>query len=461
MNVLSLLRLTLSRVGVALRNLRFKTMTKSAGLQENKSATSWSLSSPLRFIQWSGRLPPWLESPWAQATLIFGLALLPRLFYLFNIPPEITQGDDPWYYLKLASGVLAGEGYHEANLLAYRPPMYPMFLATVFRLFGHSIFAVQAIQVLLSCVTCLLVWRLGMALGSQRAGLLGGVFCAVYPFLIHYSVQLWSEQLFTFFIVAGVYAFVRSEQASSNWWRVGSGVWLGLAALTRESGLLLLLALLVWLWWIYKKAGVAMAHWLPIAVCTACTILPWTIRNYVAFDHFVPIATNSGINFYMGNNPQATGTFNWVLAPGTEWNQPCEHGDKELKAASLGFQYGLTFIRENPFRSLELVGLRAYYLLRPPTAQLNLKESKLELASKMVWLAMYVVACFVAFIVGPFKLRRMGRPLIFLYLCLASLTLPYLVSYGATRYRLPMEPFIALAAALVALQVLQDRVPSS
>ena len=38
-------------------------------------------------------------------------------------------------------------------------------------------------------------------------------------------------------------------------------------------------------------------------------VLPWTIRNYNQFDSFVLVSANSGFNFYVGNNPQATGEF--------------------------------------------------------------------------------------------------------------------------------------------------------
>ena len=46
---------------------------------------------------------------------------------------------------------------------------------------------------------------------------------------------------------------------------------------------------------------------LAAALCLAC-LAPWMVRNWMAFHHFVPMRSNFGAEFSMGNNPQLEDT---------------------------------------------------------------------------------------------------------------------------------------------------------
>ncbi|MGB5108084.1 MAG: glycosyltransferase family 39 protein [Candidatus Zixiibacteriota bacterium] len=375
------------------------------------------------------------------------LALFPRVVAAILIPLEITHGDDPWYYLSIAESVFKGAGFSEGNLLAYRPPLYPLYITAIFAIFGEHITVVQIIQALMAAVSCVFVYWFSKRLFGFTAGFLAALFCALYPQFIHYSVGIWSEQLFTFLMLLSLFLLVEGLAKDSKLPLIGAGLAIGLAILTRDSAVFILFGYLIWILRVSESRRVAIVRFAAVAVCAVLVVMPWTIRNYKVFGKLVPVSTNGGINFYMGNNPDATGGFNWKLPAGAIWNVPSENGQNEINASNLGYQQGIQFIRDNPGRFVELIGARLYYLFRPPTWTILSKDSLHEVVTKIVWVVMYLALFVVTLILGlPCAWKQRGYFLSLLQL-IAWLVLPFIVSYGGTRYRLPIEPLMAIISA--------------
>jgi tetratricopeptide (TPR) repeat protein len=95
-------------------------------------------------------------------------------------------------------------------------------------------------------------------------------------------------------------------------------------------------------------------------------ILPVTIRNYVVGRDFVPIASQGGVNFFIGNNPRSDGFT--AIVPGTDvswwggyWDaiSLAEKAEgRTLRASQVSnywFKQGLEFMRENPKGYLRLL----------------------------------------------------------------------------------------------------------
>jgi hypothetical protein len=58
---------------------------------------------------------------------------------------------------------------------------------------------------------------------------------------------------------------------------------------------------------IHKRLPLTLAS-LAIA---ACLVAPWTIRNYIVFHRFMPVANTLGYNLFKGYNPLANGSGHW------------------------------------------------------------------------------------------------------------------------------------------------------
>ena len=42
-------------------------------------------------------------------------------------------------------------------------------------------------------------------------------------------------------------------------------------------------------------------------VTVVALILPWSLRNFIVFDALVPVSTNGGLNFYIGEQSECNG----------------------------------------------------------------------------------------------------------------------------------------------------------
>jgi hypothetical protein len=71
-----------------------------------------------------------------------------------------------------------------------------------------------------------------------------------------------------------------------------------------------------------------------LIILIACVVLaPNIIRNYAVFERFVPISTNGGINFLIGNNPQSTGKYYVPEEIHLEGNE----AEQSIQAYAIGF----------------------------------------------------------------------------------------------------------------------------
>ncbi|MEZ6085558.1 MAG: glycosyltransferase family 39 protein [Phycisphaerae bacterium] len=143
--------------------------------------------------------PPSRKAFWIIILIAFGLRLT-ALMVTTHIEPLL----DERLYLQRAEALLNGEGFigsyqswvrHEGSPLmsdlpqytgSYQPPFYTMFIAGIYAITGHSVFAVKFAQVILSTVTVGLVYWIACAWFDRKSAPLA-TYCAIYPNLIAFS----------------------------------------------------------------------------------------------------------------------------------------------------------------------------------------------------------------------------------------------------------------------------------
>src|SRR3989338_8416110 len=124
------------------------------------------------------------------------LALAVRIVYLF------LSKDTPFYEplilypsyshkwaLRILSGDLMGEG------VFYGLPLYPFFLAFIYKLSNQSLVAVKLVQACLGVGRVLLAYKIGFKIYSRAAGVLAAIFTACYGPLFFHEQILTSESL--------------------------------------------------------------------------------------------------------------------------------------------------------------------------------------------------------------------------------------------------------------------------
>jgi 4-amino-4-deoxy-L-arabinose transferase-like glycosyltransferase len=138
-----------------------------------------------------------------------------------------------------------------------------------------------------------LIGLLGRRLGGDRLGLVAAAIAAVYPVLVTADASLMSETFYGLFVVLALLLAYRLIDRPHPRRALALGAVIGLAALTRGEGLLLLPLLAIPLAWRGGRAGRAPR---VAAACIGVVVVvaPWTARNYLEVDRFVPISTNEG-----------------------------------------------------------------------------------------------------------------------------------------------------------------------
>jgi 4-amino-4-deoxy-L-arabinose transferase-like glycosyltransferase len=223
-------------------------------------------------------------------------------WYWADLPVRIVDAQD---YNGLAVRLLEQGAYLDSSghLTSLRPPLYPVFVASVYRVFGiENCAAVRAIQAVLGLLLTLPVYWLGREAFSERVGVLGAAWFCFYPSMLGFNNLLLSETLFTVLLVTATLTAVLAIRRQSLGMLVLTGVLLGLGALARSILFPFALVLGPYLLFAWRgrlpRRGLAAVT--PVLVCAA-VLAPWAIRNTRVQETFCVVDVMGGRNAMMGN----------------------------------------------------------------------------------------------------------------------------------------------------------------
>jgi 4-amino-4-deoxy-L-arabinose transferase-like glycosyltransferase len=435
-------------------------------------AMPWSYAYPAATVLGAGSLAlviglvlahglsrlPWRapSRPWVWFWGLLALGLLLRLAYLLAVPPQ--QLSDSLDLTTLARNLLEGRGYRqprgEHELLAFRPPGYPLALAATMGLVGDRWWTPALLNMFCYGLASAMLFDLGRRLQGLLPGLFAVAALAVWPSGVMISGRALTEWLSLTLLLMTFWCLVRGRgETRWRWWLL-AGVSLGLGALVRPPVLLLpgLLILLALLEPGQRRQRLQFAL-LTTLVAAAC-VLPWTWRNYQVLNAFVPISTNGGDNFYRANNGIASGGFEPYGEKSFEHLLPDEVAWNKATMAA-----GTQWVRENPLRFARLAVRKLALLVGEDGegAVLSLKRvyretgPKLKFAiaiSSVWWLAVW--ACVVLALYRR-RQRLWANPALAALLWLtAFLPLIHAVFESQPRYHMPMVGLLLLLAGLIA-----------
>jgi 4-amino-4-deoxy-L-arabinose transferase-like glycosyltransferase len=376
--------------------------------------------------------------------------------------------DDERDYNSLAVNlVLHGEFAHEpGQSTSIRPPLYPAFVAGIYWLAGVENWqAVRLVQALLSLLTVVLLYRLGVELYSRRVALwLAGLFC-FYPSLLGFNNLLLTEVLFTFLLCLAVYVLALFFKTGSVLSLFQAGVCIGLASLTRSVLWLFPLVLCLYLLCVWRTnlarrflgAGLLFAAF-------AATIAPWTSRNTMLEKTFTTIDSMGGRNFMMGNYRHTPLYRSWAaigLQGELSWdyevkvNHPRSEWDTQGKKDKVALRRGIAFVLENPGLTLrrDLVkffqfwGLERELLAGAAQGYFGGVSRALLLLLTVVIFGSYALALLSAVfgvVLAAVPDRRVHWMLM---LIIAYVCGMHTLTFGHSRYHLPLMPLVLIFSA--------------
>lgn len=423
---------------------------------------------PVNFRTPSVRLPAAVRARGWLLVLaaIFVLALAPRVVIAERMDDPPTLSNDAGWYDSFARSIAQGKGYSLpfGEPTSQWPPGYPFFLGGIYKAttalpngdVGAQQQAGRYANAVLGALTAVLAAELGRRLFSKPAGALAGVIMAIAPSHALFSALLLSEVLFTLLLTAAILVGVRARTWQSV---VAMGALLGAATLVRSQGILLVIAIAAawaaWGWW-RPAEWRRSAALLGVALATVVlAIVPWTVRNAVRMDAFVPVSTNFGINIWIGNHPGATGGFH---AGGVEVIERQVEGlprpEVEIEYDRVARREALLWIRAEPIEALKIADDKIKETYKDDTAAVNWyqpngsdylgddTEDRLNLIANSWYYAVLAVAGLGLLLM----LIERARGAVLLVSAVVIWSLVSVVFFGEPRFHIPVLPLFAVAA---------------
>lgn len=417
------------------------------------------------------QLPDGLPGRWGLA--IFTVAMLLRALYLLemrDLPLFSVLMGDGVSYNSWARRIAAGEWYGKE--VFYQTPMYPYFLAVVYRVCGSEIWTVRLVQTAISSASCVLLAAGGVRWFDRRVGIATGLLAAAYGPSIFFCAQIQKPVLAMLFIALLVYLLGRMRLAMRPWLALTAGMTLAGLALTRENTLILIPIVACWLGVSHSQeasaneksenGGLRRARAVGLMLLgVSLVLLPVGFRNKQIGGRFLLTTAQMGPNFYIGNNPAATGSYVELLPnrgdPKYEQQDAIDLAQHDVgrkltpsEVSRYWMRRGLNYVRSSPAAWSALAAKK--FAMTFGAKEIMDTEAIEAFAESSLVLGLFALAVHFG-VIGPLALaglwltRRRWRELWVLYAMIGALAVSVAAFYVLARYRYPIAPLLMLFAS--------------
>lgn len=369
---------------------------------------------------------------------IFGLALVLRLLAIFVLPGEDRYPDSD-QFLSIAEHLVEGKGFLCHDKYEHgRQPLYSIYLAGVFAA-GGTTRAAQAGQALMDAACALLAGLLALRLGgSQRAALGAAALWAVNPYGIYFSRLLLSECLAGVLFVGALAVWAGLPGRPSLASAAGAGLLFGLCALTRPSalGTGLIAAVILGLDGAAPRASRVRAAVVVIAVL-ALVQVPWSVRNSRLYGEFMIMSPLGGMTLFDSFNDHTDGGVR--TTKDLPWPTGQNLAEIDRKQGQLAREWALAHPKEVAWLAVEKQ--KRFWSPIPNFEKYRRMPYVLVGVFEVPFLLAGLAGCVMA------VLRR--REAMRLVPLVAYFPLVHTIFLGSLRYRMPVEPLLAVTAGLL------------
>lgn len=374
--------------------------------------------------------------------ILFAALVLRGIFAAWTVP-GFNMDPDSFSYDTIGRRLMTSGTLGDS---VQRTPGYPVFLAGVHSLFGDGARAVIAVQSLIATVSVFFVFLIGRRLWNEQVGLLGALLAAVDPFQVYFTAKVLTETLFTFLLVLLVYQLVllnESDDVAAGR-SAATGLLLGIITLVRPEalGLALLVVLGTGIQFMLRKnirkAAVCSGILLTVSLSV---LLPWGLRNKGLTGQFILTSSNGGWTLYEGLSTDLSVQGWEAYRQKNMYPDVQAYGlDSEIKVRDHFAMKSREYIRSHPgtFALLAVRKLFKLYRLVP-----------YEVFSRSARLAsfLYFAPLLALFIGGMMVTAREWRRMLPVYLPIIFVTAIHMIFTSQVRYRVPLQPLMALFAA--------------
>ncbi|MGB7062374.1 MAG: tetratricopeptide repeat protein [Candidatus Zixiibacteriota bacterium] len=302
---------------------------------------------------------------------IFVLAYALRFIYLLQMkssPHFFSPTMDPLFHDAWAQNIAGGNWI--GGKVFFRAPFYAYFLAIVYKIFGHDYIIPRLIQHLVGSFSCVLVYFLARKLFNRKVAVVSGFIAATYGMLLYFEGELLLDSFLVFFDLLLILFLLRAKENPKFFRWFACGAILGLSAITRPN--ILVFVPFVWLWIFLafrrkKTFKTVLTYSASFLLGSILVISPVTLRNIIAGKDTVLIASQGGINFYIGNNKNADGVSAIFYKEDWQYRDFQQMAEREtgqsLKPSEISNYYyrkGVDFYLEDPSAAFGLLAKKFY-----------------------------------------------------------------------------------------------------
>ena len=414
------------------------------------------------------------------ASRLFWTALAVRLLYItlahtYRIRLSNDHFEFGWEMGRIARALATGHGFADpfeghTGPTAWTPPLYPLILAGVFKIFGvytnASAWVILAINSVFSAATAPTVYQIAKRTFAKHRDAIGialwsGWLWALYPAAMQYAVKwVWDMSL-----TACLFAWVillalqlRDTPSATKFWLVFGTLW-GLIALSNSSLLAALPFCTVWIiwptadssekrssFWRSQNLRSCLGNLLLAALCTVAIVSPWILRNQRAFHAFVPLRSNFGAELYESAQLENEGYPTMATLPHSEASPDFQRYKRLGELAYSGEQgnRALQIIQKHPALFASHILKRAYFFWAsvPHPTEHGWKGIAAETAREFSYAFLSLAG-----LLGLALALKEQIPAAWLFFwAFAIYPLLYYAVTVQARFRHPLEPLICILA---------------
>lgn len=394
---------------------------------------------------------------WPAFLAIVGLAATLRIAYTLasRQSPFFDHLDlDSRFYDLWAKDIAGGKWVGDE--VFFMGPLYPYFLAVIYRIFGTGLVWVKVIQGLLGGLTAGVTYLLGKLIFGPVAGIVAGFIAAMYVPFIFYDNSILLPVLATLLNALMLYFLYLGLRGKGVKAFLPAGLFAGLSAAGNASVLAFGLPAVAFLL-VYGKAsaGMRLRKAVLFALGAAIVVTPITLRNYIVGRDLVPLTSNAGLNFFIGNSERAMGAYvkpeglDVYTDPTGETIAEAAEG-RELKPSGVSAYWSgraLTVIREHPGRFLSNLGRKVFFFWSVYEVP---QIEHLQFERRYSWLLRipspsFGIVCPLGILGILLSLQKRKEAYLLLLFILAYST-TIITFFVVARYRLPMIPALLVFA---------------
>jgi 4-amino-4-deoxy-L-arabinose transferase-like glycosyltransferase len=387
---------------------------------------------------------PGTRPPWHYVILLAGLSTAIAGGQAVALRSRLVFLDEP-DYVSLAHNLsslhlYSSDGVHPT---AYRSPGYPLLMSAV-ALVSESPTAYRLMNASLLGATVVLVYLLGRLLVSPGVALIAAGVFALNPLAVYTAAFIYPQTLAGVLLCGALLVALPVGLRGDHRSRLRpalAGLLFGVLAVTTPP---VAAAGLVTAAWLARRARLLTG--IMVIAVMAVPVAIWTARNFATLEAVIPVSTNTGGNLLLGNSDGTqpdSGTLSDISAYTDRVRQSTAN---EAERDRLYREEAVAWVRGHPTEALRLFGQKLvhHFSVSEPMRSQGGTNSYQVLLLAVSFLPVLALALLRLVPTATGRLHP-GEGL--LAASYAAVTFTIAVAVTRLRYRVPLEPLLALLAA--------------